>query len=110
MEAPACPPATTKSTARSLLKSVVTAPAPVASQPTADSAHKSAGPSPRPPHEEKLGLPAASVIEAAGAGARSNLDAAPSRTLRHKRIRLCRKPHRNRRRHIYNRIQRQLRE
>src|SRR5260370_1147305 len=41
MEAPACPPAITKSIARSLLKSVVTTPAPVAAKPSAVSADTS---------------------------------------------------------------------
>src|SRR6267378_6678176 len=61
-------------------------------------------------HQEKIGFAIAVVVKEARAGGRSNPDAAFPCTLRHKRIRLRRKSHRNRRWHIYDRVQRQLRE
>ena len=61
-------------------------------------------------HQKKIGLPIAVIIEETCARARSDLNAAAPHTLGHKRIRLRRKSHRNRRRHVDNRVQRQLRE
>src|SRR5216684_2785329 len=73
-------------------------------------AQQAAGAFRRAAHEKKIGPPIAIVVKETCASARSNFDAASSSTLRHKRIRLRRKSHRNGRWHINNRIQRQLRE
>src|SRR5712664_1270371 len=73
-------------------------------------AQQAAGAVRRAAHEKEIGLPIAIVVKETCASAWSNFDAASPCTLRHKRIRLRRKSHWNRRRHINNRIQRQLRE
>ena len=56
----------------------------------------------RAAYQKKIRLAIPIVVEPAGAGARSDFDAASSCTPRDKRIRLRSKSHRNRRRHIRN--------
>src|SRR6267154_4773617 len=54
----------------------------------------------RAAHQKKIRLAIPIVVEPAGAGAWADLNAASTRTPRHKRIRFRSKSHRNRRRHI----------
>src|SRR6266403_1299837 len=64
----------------------------------------------RAAHQKEIRLPIAIVIEETGARARPDLNVTCARTLRNKNVWLRRKSHRNRRRHVDNRVQRQLRE
>src|SRR5437764_9258656 len=76
----------------------------------AQTAQQSARALHRAAHQKKIRLAIPIVVEPAGAGARSDFDAASTCTPRHKRIRFRSKSHWNRRRHIDNFTQRQLRK